>query len=167
MVEAELVLVNCDRPERCLEGVEEGCSSLHFRPAAKLIDALWNYESDVDLQLWEKGEWNYCIHARDFFHVTTLAKDTDTGTVLRVCCRGIDESVALEAVADALACGLGEDVCPDFEMFRRSYTVERGFDASEFRRLRNREVLEAYAAALKAGRICVGRQHQREREDKR
>ena len=166
MIEDELVVVNCRSCEKCVGGKKDHfdindfdfdfrsrTEGLHMRPAMELVHLMNQYQCEVDITDVLSGN---CVDGKSIIQMSMLG--ATTGSVVKLRYRGVDEISARDAFADAFVSGFGEELCPDFVVFRRSYAVEQGFSPDEFRRLSNCEVLKAYSAALKQGRVCIGKQ---------
>ena len=77
---------------------------MHARPAAKLVQSVLQFSSDVHLQL---NSHKSPVNAKSIMGLLTLAAAQNS----RVCvtCRGTDAPAALAAVRELFASGFGED----------------------------------------------------------
>ena len=75
---------------------------MHARPAAKLVQTVLQFKSDVYLQL--NG---HMINAKSIMGLLTLA--AAQGSRVTVACKGPDAQEAIDAVRALLASGFGEE----------------------------------------------------------
>ncbi len=75
---------------------------LHARPAAKLVQTVLPFASDVYIQL-----NSHRVNAKSIMGLLTLA--AAQGSRIKVSCSGPDAPAAMEAVRTLLASGFGDD----------------------------------------------------------
>ena len=76
---------------------------LHARAAARLVQTASRFQSAVRL---ERIDYSLCADAKSILSVLMLA--ATRGNELRAVAEGVDEAVAIEAVCQLIADGLGE-----------------------------------------------------------
>lgn len=76
---------------------------MHARPAAKLVQTVLQFTSEVYIQ-----HNSHRVNAKSIMGLLTLA--AAQGSRLTVTCKGLDARAALEAVRNLFASGFGDDV---------------------------------------------------------
>ena len=75
---------------------------LHARPAAKLVNTVLEFKSDVRIRVGDQQ-----VNAKSIMGLLTLA--AASGTLLTVVCKGDDAEEAMNAVRSLVDSGFGED----------------------------------------------------------
>jgi phosphocarrier protein len=75
---------------------------MHARPAAKVVQTVLQFASDVHFQL-----NSHRVNAKSIMGLLTLA--AAQGSVVLVTCKGADAQAALDAVRELFASGFGDE----------------------------------------------------------
>lgn len=143
MIKTEFVIVNCECCEYCttVDGYKKYLGGIHARPAAKIASTVMKHKCEVWLE--KNNETAQADNMIDMFGLCL-----HPGDIVKVHCKGNNENLVLEELADTLIYRFGEELCPDFTKFMEVYSN------SNSRKVKSFDVLSAYAIELQRGRDC-------------